>query len=136
MWAIGLTGVINVLLGLIQVGSYEAFNAIISLVTTGYLSSYLIAICCMIHRRRQAEPINFGPWTLGRWGMAINVYAAAYTLLTVVFAFFPATIPVTAQSMNYSCVVYGGVVILGILFYAVWGHKKYKGPETRLEFVH
>lgn len=86
----------------------------------------------MIHRRRQATPINFGPWNLGRWGMAINVFSAAYTLITVVFTFFPPAIPVTAVTMNYSCVVYGGTVILGIFFYVIWGHKKYRGPSTEI----
>ena len=111
-----------------------AFNAIVSLVVAGYLSSYLIPIVIMIMKRLKKEPIHFGPWNLGRWGLAINVFAAAYTLLTVIFSFFPPAVPVTAETMNWSVVVYGGVIILGIIFYVVQGHKNYVGPSTEMEF--
>ena len=67
--------------------------------------------------------------------MAVNVFAAAYTLLTVIFTFFPPTLPVTAETMNYSCVVYGGVIMLGIIYYVVWGRKGYRGPTTELQYV-
>lgn len=135
LWAIALTGTINALLGLINIGSSVAFNAIVSLVVAGYLSSYLLAILCMIHARRRAGGVALGPWNLGRFGMPINIFAAAYTLITVIFTFFPPSVPVTAMTMNYSCVVYGGTVILGIVFYAVWGHKNYRGPSTNPEFA-
>jgi hypothetical protein len=38
-------------------------------------------------------------------------------------------------TMNWSCVVYGGVVILGIIFYLSYGHKRYIGPSTEIHFV-
>jgi choline transport protein len=127
--------VINALLGLINIGSSVAFNAIVSLVVAGFLSSYLIPIVIMIFKRIWREPIAFGPWNLGRWGLAINIYAAAYTIITLVFSFFPPSVPVTAVTMNWSCVVYGGVVILGIIFYVVHGHKNYVGPRTEMDLA-
>lgn len=107
-----------------------AFNAIVSLVVASYLSSYVIPIILLIRKRIRNERINFGPWNLGRWGLSVNIFAAAYTLLTVIFTFFPPTVPVTAITMNWSCVVYGGVVILGFLYYVLRGHKHYTGPST------
>jgi len=89
----------------------------------------------MIHRRRQPEPISLGPWNLGRFGMPINIIAAVYTLITVIFTFFPPSVPVNSMNMNYSCVVYGGTVILGIVFYTIWGHKNYRGPSAELAVV-
>lgn len=88
----------------------------------------------MIFKRLRKEPIAFGPWKLGRLGLPINIYAAAYTFITLIFSFFPPSVPVTAVTMNWSCVVYGGVVILGIIFYLSYGRKRYKGPE--IHFVH
>lgn len=89
----------------------------------------------MIMKRIKNERVNFGPWTLGRWGLPINIFAAAYTLLTVVFTFFPPTVvpAVTAVTMNWSCLIYGGVIILGIVYYALMGHKQYIGPSTELD---
>ncbi|KAK5111932.1 hypothetical protein LTR85_011679 [Meristemomyces frigidus] len=133
MYTIALTGVVSALLALINIGSSVAFNAIVSLVTASYLSSYLIPIVLMILKRLRKEPIRFGPWHHGSLGFPINIIAAIYTLITVVFSFFPPSLPVTAESMNYSCVVYGGVIILGVVYYVLRGHKNYIGPSTELE---
>ena len=119
---------INALLGLINIGSSVAFNAIVSLVVAGYFSSYLLPIIVMIFKRYSGEPIPFGPWTLGRWGLLINIVAALYTAIAIIFSFFPPSVPVNAQTMNWSCVVYGGTVIFGIIFYVFRGHKIYRGP--------
>jgi len=129
MWAIALTGTISALLALIQIGSYYAFNAIVSLTVSSYLSSYLIAILCMINKRISGEPIKFGPWRLGRWGLPLNILAAVYTTVTVVFSFFPVSVPVTAEGMNYSCVIFVGVILSGVVYYMVRGHKAYIGPS-------
>jgi len=83
----------------------------------------------MIRKRLRHENIDFGPWTLGRWGLPINVFAAGYTLLTVVLTFFPPSVPVTKESMNYSCVVYGGVVIFGLVYYVLRARENYVGPS-------
>ena len=66
--------------------------------------------------------------------MPNNVFAADYTFLTVIFSFFPPAVPVTAETMYWSIVVYGGVVILGLIFYFFQGHKNYVGPSTEMEF--
>ncbi|KAK5170645.1 uncharacterized protein LTR77_005234 [Saxophila tyrrhenica] len=131
-YTIFLTGLINALLGLINIGSSVAFNAIVSLVVSAYLSSYFIPIALMIRKRLRHEPIRFGPWNLGRWGLPVNCVAAVYTLVTVVFTFFPPSVPVDAQTMNYSCAVYGGVVVLGLVYYVLRGHKFYVGPSTEM----
>lgn len=133
MYTIALTGVINALLGLINIGSSIAFNAIISLTTSAYLSSYLLPITLMIIKRLRGEKIKFGPWTLGRWGLPVNIVAACYTFITVIFAFFPPLVPIDAVSMNYACVVYGGVILLGIVYYFAWGHRSYMGPSIELD---
>jgi choline transport protein len=87
----------------------------------------------MIIKRFSGERINFGPWNLGRYGLSVNIFAAIYTLVTVIFTFFPPSLPVDAVTMNYSCVVYGGVVILGLIYYAIRGHKTFVGPNIELD---
>jgi hypothetical protein len=87
----------------------------------------------MIRKRILGETVHFGPWKLGRWGLPINIIAACYTLVTVIFTFFPIAVPVTAETMNYSCAVYGGVVVLGLAYYGVWGRRVYIGPKIHLD---
>lgn len=112
MFAIGVTAVFNALLALINIGSTVAFNAILSILAAGLFSSYLITIGLMIRKRLVHEPLQFGPWSLGRWGLPVNIIAWIYTFIVMVFSFFPPAIPVTAVSMNWSCAVFGGIVIM------------------------
>jgi choline transport protein len=82
----------------------------------------------MMRKRILHEPIHFGPWQLGRWGLPVNIVAFVYTLIAMVFSFFPPAIPVTPVNMNWSVVVFSFVVISGLVYYAVFGRKQYKGP--------
>lgn len=34
----------------------------------------------------------------------------------------------TLESMNWSILVFGGIVVLGSVFYSLRGHKNYNGP--------
>ena len=104
LYSIGLTALISCLLGLINIGSSVAFNAIISLVAAGFFSTYIITITLMIRKRLSGEPIEFGPWNMGRWGLAVNVYAVLYSIIVTVFSFFPPATPVTAVSMSKSLI--------------------------------
>lgn len=87
----------------------------------------------LIRKKLKGEKLNLGPWNLGRWGLPVNIFAAIYTLITVVFSFFPVGLPVDKSTMNYSCLMYGGVIILGVLYYALRGHRHYIGPSTELD---
>ncbi len=135
MWAIGFTVVFNAFLALINIASSTAWNAIISLLVAGFYSSYLIAIGCMIRRRFQPEPITFGPWNLGKFGLATNVIAMVYAFIAMIFSFFPPMLPVAANNMNYSAVVYFAVVGLGIVYYMIWGRHNYNGPVMDRQFT-
>ena len=54
--------------------------------------------------------------------------AIAYLLITTIFSFFPSELPVNKTNMNYSSLVFGAVVILGMGYYLLQGRKVYNGP--------
>ncbi|GAB7352183.1 hypothetical protein MBLNU459_g2662t1 [Dothideomycetes sp. NU459] len=116
---------------LINIGSTVAFNAIVSITIAGLFTSYLIPICLMIRKRLTGEDaqLRFGPWRMGKFtGLAVNILSAIYLVISVVFSFFPPGLPVTLQTMNWSCVVWGGIVLLGLVWYAALGRRRYNGP--------
>lgn len=113
---------------MINIGSTTAFSAVVSLLVSGLFTSYLISIGLMMRKRVLKEAIPFGPWQLGRWGFSVNVIAFIYTLIAMVFSFFPPALPVTPVNMNWSVLVYSFTVIWGLGYYAVFGHKQYHGP--------
>lgn len=119
---------ITALIGLINIGSSAAFNAIVSITIGGLFISYLIAILLMIRKRVKREHIRMGPFSLGKWGLATNIIAACFLTISTVFSFFPPAVPVTLVTMNWSCVVFGGVVLMGLAYYAISGRHRYNGP--------
>lgn len=115
----------------VNIASTAAFNAIVSITIAGLFTSYLIPICLMIRKRLIGEDasLRFGPWKMGRTtGLIVNVLSSIYLVISVVFSFFPPAIPVTLETMNWSCVVWGGIVLLGLVWYALLGRKRYDGP--------
>jgi amino acid transporter len=78
--AIGLTCIVTCLLALINIGSSVAFNAIISLQIVALMFSYTISITCVLYRRiKHPELLPNARWSLGRWGVPINVVGVCYS---------------------------------------------------------
>ncbi|MCJ1389919.1 hypothetical protein MMC18_002776 [Xylographa bjoerkii] len=133
--SVGFCAIFVALIGLINIGSTVAFNAIVSLTIAGLYGSYMIAIVLLIFKRFSGEPIRWGPWRLGRAGLAINLFAVGFLFISIVFSFFPPGIPVTPATMNWSIVVFGGAVMFGLVYYAVRGRKQYHGPIVEIPVV-
>lgn len=45
---------------------------------------------------------------------------------------FPDNKGVTKSTMNYTCVINGGVWLLSVIYFFVYGYKHYHGPKTNL----
>lgn len=84
----------------------------------------------MLHKRltTPASDLIWGSFRLGRAGVPITVLALIFTAIGIFFSFWPANVTVTAQTMNWSVTVYGGVLILSLVFWVIHGRKVYKGP--------
>jgi choline transport protein len=124
-----LITILEMLLGLLYLGSYTAFNAVLSMAILGVYASYLIPIVYMLLYGRKDNQHGSGWFKLGKMtGRVLNVVAILWLLLAMVFSTFPSYEPVTAQNMNYSIVVMGGWLFIGIVYFAVWGRKAYSGP--------
>ncbi|KAM5443436.1 hypothetical protein MferCBS31731_001757 [Microsporum ferrugineum] len=126
--AVLVTTFITILLSLINIGSTAAFNAIASITVGSLYASYVLSIACFINRRRSAEPLPARRFSLGKWGMGINVFSVAYLSFGFVFTFFPGSSTVTPETMNWSCLVWGAVIIFAIFQYAIHGRNVYEGP--------
>lgn len=128
--SIALCAVIPCLIGLINIGSTVAFNAIVSLTETGLFISYLIPIMLfMVKKIRAGNRVEFGPWKMNHTlGLVVNAWSSVFLVLSVFFGFWPPAIDPTAVTMNWSVAVFGGFVILGFIWYVMLGRRHYKGP--------
>ncbi|KAK2861433.1 hypothetical protein FQN49_004199 [Arthroderma sp. PD_2] len=120
------------LLSLINIGSTVAFQAIISLGTASLLSSYIISISCVRLKRWRGEPLPPARWSMGAWSSTVETIAILFLLIAFSFSFFPLTKTVDVTTMNWSCAIYGGVVIFALIYYFVYARKVYHGPVTRI----
>ena len=140
--AVVVVSLCAVLISLINIGSSTAFNDVVSLVLEGFYTSYFLACSMLLYRRVRGEIGDseaagnyakvlghWGPWSLkGIWGIANNVLACAYLILIAFFSYWPAIIPVSAATMNYSSLVLGVVTIASMVYYFAWARKVYTGP--------
>lgn len=115
---------------LINIGSASALNAIISLVVVSLLSSYYITISCLVWRRLRGEPLPERRWSLGSYGLAFNISSLFFLTPIWFFAFWPAATPVKPDTMNWAVVMYGGMIIWSLVYYAIWARHSYVGPVT------
>ena len=118
----------TVLLALLNLGSTVALNAIVSLTVVALISSYILSIGCILSKRLRREPLPPARWSLGRWGMACNVIALVFLVAFFIFAFFPLATPVTPQTMNWSIVMFMGIVIFATIYYVMYGRHYYIPP--------
>jgi choline transport protein len=120
-------GVISSVLGAIYVGSTTAFSAFVgSFIVLGSASYLAFLLPNLITRRKHVIP---GPFT-----MPDPVYyvvagiACAYMVVFIVIYCFPYAVPFTAQSMNYSCLITGGLTIFVGCWWLWIKNGDYEGP--------
>ncbi|EAW08762.1 putative choline transport protein Ctr [Aspergillus clavatus NRRL 1] len=125
----GASCAVVALLGLLYLGSSTAFNSMVTACIVLLYASYVVPIVCLLHRGR--ESIEHGPFWLGRVGQMCNYGVLLWTAFCLVVYSFPAEYPVTAENMNYVCVVYAvvGIVIAGDWF--LRGRHEFRGQTTR-----
>ncbi|KAI5363879.1 putative amino acid/polyamine transporter I [Septoria linicola] len=131
--AVYVTSVAVVLLSLINLGSTLAFNIVVSLSVLGLLSTYMISIGCVLLKRIKGEPLPPARWSLGRYGIWINAFAFLYSAFIICFACFPTNLPVDLETANWAPLVWVGVIIASIAFYALYGKKHYTAPVDFVE---
>ncbi|KAK3073910.1 hypothetical protein LTR53_004092 [Teratosphaeriaceae sp. CCFEE 6253] len=126
---------INALLGLLMFASPVAIGAVFSI---GAIAQY-VAFTIPIALRLTAAKNQFrpGPWNLGRWSKPCGYIACSWVVFIIPVLCFPAAKgkDLNALNMNYTCVVYGGVMIFALLWYAIDARKWFKGPRINVEHI-
>lgn len=72
---------ITVILSLFIIGSPVAFSILTSLSLTGLISSYLLAVTCVLWKRARGEQFPPGRFNLGRFGFVCNSVAVAFLMV-------------------------------------------------------
>jgi choline transport protein len=129
--ALVLISVVCFILSLIYIGSSTAYNAIISLSALALSISYIIPITFFMLRKIRGPKLDYGPFTLGHWGIPINMFSLIYLIYITIWMPFPSLRPVTSINMNYAGPVFLVVVIGALTDWFVSGHKRFAVPIAR-----
>lgn len=140
-------------LALPSLGSSVAFSAATSIATIGLYISYAMPILIAV-----IWPANFikGPFNLGKLSWPVGLVACLWVstfllfrahlsvviinfanifqvlFITVVFC-LPTANPVTEQTLNYTPVAVGIVLVGTIGSWVIWAHRWFKGPMRQVD---
>lgn len=93
----------------------------------------------MLYRRltHSTSSLRWGPFRLGRAGTPVLIFSIAYSVLAWFFSFWPQSSSVTPQNMNWSVVVYFGVLVFALIYWFAVARHVYTGSivEVTLEDV-
>jgi amino acid transporter len=129
IWSLVLVTVVQMLLGLINLGSSSAFTAFISVGVIALAVSYGIPIAISMWYRR--EEVVKGKWKLPAGvGWVVNTIAVLWIAFECVLFSMPTALPVTIVSMNYASVVLVGFMALAGVWYGIHARK---GTKTSTE---
>lgn len=123
VWSLVLITVIQMLLGLINLGSSSAFTAFVSVGVIALAAAYAIPITLSLMNGR--KEVMSAPWNCGMYlGTFVNVVALAWIAFELVLFSMPTSLPVTAVSMNYASVVFVGFLAIAAVWYLVYARKR------------
>ncbi|KIM92611.1 hypothetical protein OIDMADRAFT_36482 [Oidiodendron maius Zn] len=127
--AILFSFVATLLIGLIEIGSSTAINAILGTSVLCIFASYSIPIFCLVIDRRRALA-GKRYFSLGRAGMTINVVALLWMVYDFVWLCFPLYLPINSTTMNYSVAVFAGVMLVTAINWFCYSKDVYVVPKA------
>lgn len=120
--ALALCTVVQMFLGLVNLGSTSAFTAFVSVGVTALAVSYALPIGCSLIMGR--KEVNKARWNLGpRLGIFVNCISIAWIAFQLVLFSMPTFLPTDPVSMNYSSVLLVGFGTIAAVWYAVHSRK-------------
>ncbi|KAE8446452.1 hypothetical protein EG329_011915 [Mollisiaceae sp. DMI_Dod_QoI] len=114
-------------------GGSVAIGAIFSV---GAIAAYVaFTIPIFIKTFFVGDRFRRGPWHLGVFSKPIGICACAFILVMMPILCFPSVKgkDLTAELMNWTIVVYGGPMLMVLIWWFVSAHKWFKGPVINVE---
>jgi amino acid transporter len=116
------------LIGLLELGSATALNAILSGAILCIFMSYAIPISCSLLARRSSFQSKHY-FNLGRAGLILNGISVIWIAFVFVWLCFPLYVPVTNSTMNWAVVVFFGLLALSAINWFTHSRKHFTVPE-------
>lgn len=120
-------------LSLIYIGNETAFYGLCSGVTVVMIVSYAMPIVLRLIYGFKNIVVPPGPFSLGSWGVPINIFAVCWSTYLFIFLCFPSEMPVTKENMNYASLIFGACLMVTQLTWVLYGRRSYLGPLAQID---
>ncbi|PSR87766.1 Amino-acid permease [Actinidia chinensis var. chinensis] len=129
--AVWLSAVIAFCMALTSLGSVVAFQAMVSIATIGLYIAYAIPIFFRVTLAHKS--FIPGPFNLGRYGILVGWTSVLWVATISVLFSLPVSYPITDQTLNYTPVAVGGLLILIVSSWVFSARHWFKGPITNID---
>ncbi|EXJ72489.1 uncharacterized protein A1O5_04994 [Cladophialophora psammophila CBS 110553] len=120
---------------MIYIFNTTAFYGIMAGVVVTFQLSYVIPIGLHLFYARRRLALTKGPWSLGRYGWAVDMVSFCFGIFMIIFMSLPTYQPVTAATMNYTVAIIGCILLFATVLYFVYARGRYNGPTIILDAV-
>ncbi|KAI3858783.1 hypothetical protein MKX03_033736 [Papaver bracteatum] len=128
--AVWLSVCISFCMALTSLGSLVAFQAMVSIATIGLYIAYALPIFFRVTlARKRFVP---GPFNLGRYGLFVGWVAVIWVAIITILFSLPVAYPITTDTLNYTPVAVGGLLIVIVSWWILSARHWFKGPVTNI----
>lgn len=124
--------ILGCIMGLLIMVDAVAANALFSLAVAGNLLAWGVPVLLVILPTDAARRFVPGPFYTKKFFFPINLVTCLWVGYVIVMSMFPDSKTVTPQTMNYTCVINGGVWLLSLVYFFLHGYKHYHGPKSNI----
>ncbi|XP_017612670.1 amino-acid permease BAT1 homolog isoform X2 [Gossypium arboreum] len=128
--AVWLSAFISFCMALTSLGSLVAFQAMVSIATIGLYIAYALPIFFRVSLARKS--FVPGPFNLGRYGVVVGWIAVLWVATISVLFSLPVAYPVTSETLNYTPVAVGGLLVITVSWWIVSARHWFTGPITNI----
>lgn len=129
IYAVWISVLLCIAINLVGLGSYAAILGVFNVCAIALDWSYIIPIMC----RLLFDKFEPGPWNMGKFGPAVNIWACVWTAFVSIIFLCPTVMPVTADTMNYASVFLVAIYVAATAYWFAGGRKWYTGPLVEAE---
>ncbi|KAL3830851.1 hypothetical protein ACJIZ3_019653 [Penstemon smallii] len=128
--AVWLSALIAFCMALTSLGNLVAFQAMVSTATIAVYIAYALPIFFRVTLARNS--FTPGPFNLGRYGIVVGWVSVLWVATISVLFSLPVAYPVTKQTLNYTPVAIGGVLLLIVSSWILNARHWFRGPVTNI----
>lgn len=107
-----------------------AFQAMVSFATIGLYIAYALPIFFRVSLARKS--FVPGPFNLGRYGVVVGWIAVLWVATISVLFSLPVAYPVTSETLNYTPVAVGGLLVITVSWWIVSARHWFTGPIANI----